>query len=152
MPSQAPSTSPTFFPCANDEVEVLLHIKTDYYPSETYWKLENLENGYELTNSYSKYEEFQLSSYQFCIQPTACHSFEMRDRCGDGIYPYYGSGYNLTMDGKLVASSYDDSNGDFGYKDRITFFCKNSAIEDFSWPGRLLIYLLSFTSAFLLLL
>ena len=57
-PSQAPTMKPTFAPCANDEVEILLHIQTDYYPSETYWSLENLDTGYELTNSYSKYERY----------------------------------------------------------------------------------------------
>lgn len=152
-PSQAPTMKPTFAPCTNEEVEILLHIQTDYYPSETYWSLENLDTGYELTNTYSKYESLSYFEYQFCIEPTACHSFEMKDRCGDGIYPYYGSGYNLTMNGKLVSTSRDDPRGDFGYRDRITFFCKsNGVLHIFNWFERVSSLLLSFASAFLLLL
>lgn len=147
-PSQSPSLSPTFTPCSSDQVQVLLNIQTDYYPRETSWSLKDLDGDYTIIEtSYSKHDENSYFDYSFCIQPTSCHSFVMRDECGDGIYDTYGSGYNLSVDGDVLLSSTEHEGGNFGFRDKIKFGCENGSNEKVRMTRQISVVLLLITSA-----
>ena len=122
-PSTQPSISPTFRPCnEEDENTVRVMVYTDYYSYySTSWKIIDVENGTDVVGVplYGYPIRYNLYEHQYCFPSMSCLIFEIQDRYGDGILLPYG--YNFTVDDVLLATSYDDTNGDFGYSERVRF-------------------------------
>ena len=76
------------------------------------------------SNEYVYSDDQTYFEYPFCLQ-SACYEFDMKDTYGDGIIlsTSGGAGYNFTVNGDLLATSYDDTNGDFDYEESVTFGC-----------------------------
>jgi len=106
LPSTSPSVSlsptsssaPTITPdcsCGVGEFKFELELRTDEYPEETSWQIED-GNG-DILASESEYdyygEQFTTFNYEYCL-PVGCHDFVIDDSWGDGICcGYYGDGY-----------------------------------------------------------
>jgi len=106
VPSTSPSVSsiptsssaPTTFPdcsCGVGEFKFELELRTDEWPTDTSWKIED-GNG-EILHSESEYhwrdEKFKIFNYEYCL-PVGCHDFVIDDSNNDGICcGWTGDGY-----------------------------------------------------------
>jgi len=120
VPTPVPTVSPTLGPCDDGLMTFELAVLTDYYPSETSWTIIDTNTGLELAGvDQSGYTttSYKLFNYRYCFPSDSCIKFEMRDSYGDGIYLPYG--YNFTVDGVLLATSYDDIGGDIDYYESV---------------------------------
>jgi len=93
--SPTSSSAPTFYDCSCGvgEFKFELELKTDEYPGETSWKIQN-ENG-DILHSESRYnwnEQLTTFNYEYCL-PVGCHDFIIDDRVRDGICCDEGEGY-----------------------------------------------------------
>lgn len=106
--------------CKEDEIHVEVDVLTDLYPFELEWFIHNELNSTSSTISETSYElSNTVYKHEYCLPSDQCYKFEMKDSYGDGII--YPSGYNLTVDGSIVSSSYDDYKGDFDYNETVDF-------------------------------
>ena len=92
-------------PCPVNEVEIVITINTDDYPTETSWFLmDQLGGGWTnvpLTTSNAN----STLNWSLCVPDTNCYTFTMLDSYGDGICCQWGSGsYNITYNGVNVAN------------------------------------------------
>jgi len=103
VPSAVPSVSsiptsssaPTFIPdcsCGAGEFKFELELKTDNYPWETSWRIQN-ENGDVLVTDENVYKErLQIFNHEYCL-PVGCYDFVIDDSAWDGICCGFGEGY-----------------------------------------------------------
>ena len=103
VPSAVPSVSsiptsssaPTLPPdcsCAAGEFKFELELKTDYYPSETSWKIQSASGDILATDENAYNEQFQIFNHEYCL-PVGCYDFVIDDGYGDGICCFEGDGY-----------------------------------------------------------
>ena len=97
--------------CPNNEIEVVITIDTDVYPTETSWYLiDQFGGGWTNTPISTSFSNTTLT-WTICVPDTNCYSFIMMDAYGDGICCSSGNGaYVVTYNGVQVASG-----GSFGY-------------------------------------
>jgi len=102
VPSTSPSTSvsptsssvPTSTPdcsCDVGEFKFELQLKTDEYPVETSWHIED-GNGDNLVSESGYNDRLKIFNHEYCL-PVGCHDFVIDDSYGDGICCSYGEGY-----------------------------------------------------------
>jgi len=103
-PSTAPSTPPSSNPtsssvptlphdcsCDVGEFKVEVELKTDEWPGETSWKIQD-ENGYILAEDPEYNEQFKIFTHDYCL-PVGCYDFNITDSAWDGICCSEGDGY-----------------------------------------------------------
>merc|ERR1719145_202403 len=111
-PSATPTSQPT--PCNGKSVSV--NIKTDNYPAETSWTIQD-NCGAGMVGSGSGYSERNADISELLCLPESEYTFTISDEYGDGICCGYGNGlYSLIVDGSLVKSG-----GQFASSDDYTF-------------------------------
>jgi hypothetical protein len=98
-------------------------VLTDNFPGETYWNLTSVCSG-QLEASVVKRTKYGLKktlySDDYCV-PDAQYDFTVFDEYGDGMCCGSGDGgYNVTLDGRLVASG-----GTFAASDSTVFGTPN---------------------------
>merc|ERR1712176_1278693 len=111
-----PSATPTsqLTPCNGKSVAV--NIKTDNYPAETSWTIQD-NCGAGLVGSGSGYSAANADISELLCLPDSEYTFTISDQYGDGICCGYGQGsYSLIVDGSLVKSG-----GQFTSSDDYTF-------------------------------
>jgi hypothetical protein len=115
------TAAPTTATCNETQVSFLLELKSDDYPGEISWVLEDINkakiiqqgNGYT-NNTYSAHTIYNQT---ICIQKEACVKFTIEDSYGDGICCSHGNGYyNISYDDVLIKSA-----GNYGSNDTVTF-------------------------------
>lgn len=96
--SSAPTSSiaPTLFPdcsCGPGQFVFELELKTDEFPNETSWELQD-GNGNIFFNEtgYGNYENSTIFIYDYCLE-AGCYNFTIFDSYGDGICCGGGDGY-----------------------------------------------------------
>ena len=94
-PSISSSSTPTITPdcsCGVGEFKLELELKTDLWPYDTSWKIQN-ENGDILFANEALYDD-RLKTYnsEYCLL-VGCYDFVIDDRNGDGICCGRGDGY-----------------------------------------------------------
>jgi len=110
-PSATPTSQPT--PCNGRSITV--NIKTDNYPVETSWTIQE-ECGAGLIASGSGYSSNTDISESLCL-PNSEYTFTITDSYGDGICCGYGQGsFSLVVDGSVAKSG-----GEFTTSDEYTF-------------------------------
>jgi len=80
------SSAPTVFPdcsCGVGEFKFELELRTDEFPEETSWQIED-GNGVILHSESGYNENLKISNYEYCL-PVGCHDFVIDDSWGDGI-------------------------------------------------------------------
>merc|ERR1712157_251690 len=111
-PSATPTSQPT--PCNGKSVAV--NIKTDNYPAETSWTIQD-NCGAGLVGSGSGYSAPNADVSELLCLPDSEYTFTISATYGDGIFCGYGNGlYSLIVDGSLVKSG-----GQFTSSDDYTF-------------------------------
>merc|ERR1719221_2167400 len=111
-PSATPTSQPT--PCNGKSVAV--NIKTDNYPAETSWTIQD-KCGAGLVGSGSGYTAANADISELLCLPDSEYTFTISDQYGDGICCGYGQGsYSLIVDGSIVKSG-----GQFTSSDDYTF-------------------------------
>ena len=91
--------------CPNNDIEIIITINTDDYPTETSWFLMDQYGGgwtnVPITSSFAN----TTLIWTLCVPDTNCYTFTMLDAYGDGICCAWGSGsYNISYDGVVVGS------------------------------------------------
>merc|ERR1712176_1639792 len=95
---------------------VAVNIKTDNYPAETSWTIQD-NCGAGLVGSGSGYSAANADVSELLCLPDSEYTFTISDQYGDGICCGYGQGsYSLIVDGSLVKSG-----GQFTSSDDYTF-------------------------------
>lgn len=104
-PTSAPTEKVSRCPSGQQALDVT--IKTDYYPCDTSWELEDLcGNNYELTNSVSFDQSDTTYTENLCI-PDGKYKFTLHDYYGDGIW---GSDcYKIELEGEEVGKCVDSA-------------------------------------------
>lgn len=119
-PTPSPSSNPSYSPCEEGELTVTFDLRTDSFPEETSWNIALYDpssgtGGAIVAGETSYNVEDKLYEYQFCLSVTECYMFRIFDEDDDGTdFEPDWAGYNFTVDGMLLGTSYDDYLGDFG--------------------------------------
>jgi len=85
-PSISPSSAPTLPPdcsCGVGEFKFELELRTDWFPGETSWKIEDWD-GVILHSESGYNEQFTIFNYEYCL-PVGCYDFVIDDSAGEGI-------------------------------------------------------------------
>lgn len=99
-PTPAPTEQASRCPSGQQALDVT--IKTDYYPCDTSWDLEDLcGRSYRLTNSLSYDNKNQEYTENLCI-PNGKYTFTLHDYYGDGIWN--SDCYKIELEGVEVGS------------------------------------------------
>lgn len=115
---EVPTSSPTYAPCEAGEVFGMIQVLTDSAPNETSWVLQahdafTLQPMFPIaSDNYGSDEEFTYHEYGDCIPLSGCYSLIFFDHGGDGIA--FPGGYNASLDGEVLMTSYDNPDGNFG--------------------------------------
>ncbi len=96
------------------DAEITVVLLTDFYESETSWKIVDKNNTIIATNG--ALQKTALHTDHVCVMSTGCYTFTLYDSYGDGISFGEAQGYlNVYYNGELVGGfSGDESN--FGYE------------------------------------
>jgi len=110
-PSCNPTSSsvPTLFPdcsCEPGEFKFELELKTDFYPNETSWQIQDVNGGIFAQNpEYS--EHFEIFIHDYCL-PAGCYNFVIYDSFGDGLCcGYYNDDFFLDYFGVEDIDDFD---------------------------------------------
>ena len=91
--------------CPQNEVEIIITVNTDDYPTETSWSLMDQYGGGWVNNPLTTNDTNTTLTWPLCVPDTNCYTFTMLDANGDGICCAWGSGsYNISYDGIVVGS------------------------------------------------
>ena len=119
LPTQAPVL---VVECLTDELDVLISVKTDMYPTEISWVIENDETGNIIYEDGPFEEQEYIYTDRFCLDSSECYSFKIIDTYGDGIMQE--GNFGVFVDGDLVLSDTDfdwnEMDVSFGSCGRIT--------------------------------
>ena len=88
--SSAPTTTPDCS-CGVGEFKFELELKTDEYPTETSWQIED-GNGDIIVSESGYTEQLTIFNYEYCL-PVGCYDFVIDDSAGDGLCCGFGAGY-----------------------------------------------------------
>jgi hypothetical protein len=114
--------------CGSDENRVRVKITTDYFGSETSWKLTTLSGSQVMSGS--GYKSWETREDSQCIDSSTCYVFTIRDEWGDGMCCTYGfGGYSVDFAGSTYGGSFADGYSDFV---RIGASCPISRIAEAS--------------------
>ena len=92
-------------PCPPNEVEIIITVNTDDYPTETSWFLMDQYGGGWTNVPISSSSTNSTLTWTLCVPDSNCYSFTILDSYGDGICCAWGSGsYNISYGGVIVAS------------------------------------------------
>jgi len=121
--SPTSSSAPTIHPdcsCGVGEFKFEFELKTDKYPQETSWKIEDVNGDIlHFVNRGGYNEQFQIFNQEFCL-PVGCHDFVIDDSFGDGICcGSFGDGY---YKGSIYGWKEVFNGGDFVFQ-AIEHFC-----------------------------
>jgi len=109
------TTSPDPSDCPNGQVPFELDLKTDNYPGETTWELEN-SSGNQVLSGGPYTDRLTDHNVNKCLDPDS-YTFTIKDSWGDGICCGYGSGsYSVKYDGNTAKEG-----GSFGRSESTTF-------------------------------
>jgi hypothetical protein len=100
-----PTPAPTPVPCTQDEMKLVVDIRTDSKPGETTWFLKS-RTGYPVGNGGPYDQAFHDYTSTFCIVDGPVYEFHLLDAGGDGIQSAdngHGS-YTIILDGQVVTS------------------------------------------------
>lgn len=88
--------------CDSDQIHISFELKTDFYGRETRWEILTDDDSGEMIRGgpYQPFSEYKISK---CVSK-ACHSFNLFDSYGDGIYEQYGGGFQLVVDGTIKSA------------------------------------------------
>jgi len=116
LPSSAPTITPDCS-CGVGEFKFELELRTDGWPDETSWQIED-GNGEILVSESGYDEQFTIFNYEYCLL-VGCYDFVIDDSYGDGMCCNEGDGYyrGSTYGWKEVFNG-----GDFGSQ-AIEHFC-----------------------------
>ena len=79
---------------------------------DTYWDIRDDQGGVA-TNGYTNYNSYTSYYEHRCLPRNRCYSFNLYDAFGDGLSSgYQWAGYELVVDGSIVAQGGPDN---FGY-------------------------------------
>jgi len=122
-PTASPTTGPpTFSPAPTITCqELVIEIRTDTYPSETNWEVEDPSGNTVSSGSGTTCGNEQLCAYNYCVLAECGYeyTFTITDTFGDGICCSYGDGYyTVTYAGVEVVQG-----GDFSYSEETSFGC-----------------------------
>ena len=106
---------------ADNAIDVLLTLNFDQYSNETTWEL--LDANGNLVYSGGPYPrpqwQFQTYTETWCLDTSACYTFNISDAFGDGICCGFGDGsYSLTLDNGVALVAGD---GQFGSGESTNF-------------------------------
>jgi len=99
-----PTSAPTGYTsrCPSGQQALDVTIKTDYYPCDTTWELEDLcGRSYSLKNSVSFDQKNEQYTENLCI-PNGKYKFTLHDYYGDGIW--HNDCYKIELEGEVVGS------------------------------------------------
>lgn len=109
-------------PLRNNEVEIEILIKTDKYPQETQFWLDQKRKGqYEVIQTRKYYLPYYKNVHIFRVKKNACYRFEIADEHGDGMT--YGKPGKFAI-GLKGQAPYYQSNANFG-DGHLEKFCIN---------------------------
>ena len=109
--TQSPTAAPTA--CQQEKLDIDLNIRTDQWGYETSWTLEETGSGAVVASDQGLSSRTQYNySYELCS--AQCYRFTILDAYGDGIYESHDGYYNLSINGDVVATSTDNTGGNFG--------------------------------------
>lgn len=106
--------------CAPGTSQLIVSVRTDNYPGESSWKLQNQDGTVLRVRNRGSFTA-NNTTYQdtLCVPNNACLVFSMEDSYGDGLCCGYGNGqYQLWLNGNLAASG-----GQFTHLDMRTVNC-----------------------------
>lgn len=92
--------------CSPGQVEVVIAVKTDSWPTETSWELSNIctSTTEKKSTPYDGTDKNKEFSDTLCVDPGQ-YKFAIYDQFSDGICCGYGNGsYSVMYDGKQEAS------------------------------------------------
>jgi len=109
-------------PCADDEKDVILQVKTDIYPYELSWTVSNPDTGEVLLEvTYGPEDLSKYFEYAKCVPKEACLLFDIKDIYKWHPFIKYDGFYNLIVDDEVVVTSFDNEFDDhflyYGYYD-----------------------------------
>ncbi len=91
--------------CNTGEVEIVITVNTDNYPTETSWFLMDQFGGGWTNVPLTTSNANQTVTWSICVPDTNCYTFTILDSYGDGLCCLWGSGsYSVTYNGTNVAS------------------------------------------------
>jgi len=107
LPTPSPTKTPTLSPtspddeldCTDNEDKVIINVRTDNYPQETYWFLkqyrETTDKFFNVIKSGKKAytDKNTLHTARACVKKNKCFRFVIKDTQGDGLCCYEGKGY-----------------------------------------------------------
>lgn len=115
--------------CPAGQSKLLVHLLTDDYPNETYWKV--TDNTGTIILERDPVAGATLYKDSTCVEPGGCYTFTITDSYGDGICCAYGAGYyQVYLDGVLITSG-----GDFNTNDFYSFNCPPGTICSSGLPA-----------------
>jgi len=101
--STSPAT-PTNPPTSGNCMNVIVTIKTDYYPEETSFKVIN-QNGVEFMSGNGYTTQLYDYTAASCLPNSNVYQFTIYDTAGDGVCCEFGGGaYNLYVNAALIKS------------------------------------------------
>ena len=112
--------------CGSNENRINVKITTDYFGSETSWRLTTLSGSQVMSGT--GYESWETREDTQCIDSASCYVFTIRDAWGDGMCCSYGfGGYSVDYAGSTYGGSFAD-----GYSDvvRIGASCPASSFTE----------------------
>jgi len=119
--SQNPTSSsaPTFYDCSCEpgQFKFGIQLKTDEYPEETSWEVQNGSGDVLFTNEILYNESFKVYNHDYCLD-VGCYDFMIYDDYGDGICCGFDEGY---YEGLLYGIKEVFSGGEFGFNETQSF-------------------------------
>ncbi len=105
-------------------LQVIFNLTTDYYSSETAWKLVEDETGsiIEFGPNGKRYEDATTYKFEWSLKYCTGYTFEISDVYGDGLYCFENEqcgSFAIYVDGERVMGDSDGS--DFKYGDTVRF-------------------------------
>lgn len=91
--------------CTEDQMKVVVKIKTDDYPDDVSWTLTNDCEGSKVYNPNVYVSEDAEYSHTYCLPSRSAITFTIEDSYGDGLCCSEGDGgYEILVDGAVVIS------------------------------------------------
>ncbi|MBK7407255.1 MAG: T9SS type A sorting domain-containing protein [Saprospirales bacterium] len=109
------------FSAITNGVTLILQLKTDNFPSETTWELEDA-SGNTLYSGGPYGQQSFVHNIEICLAQDSCYTFTIYDSEGDGICCFWGQGYYNILDpfGNAIVTG----TGQFGSSETKNF-CAN---------------------------
>jgi len=100
-PTKAPSPAPTSQVCNGSQFSVNILFKTDNYPSENSWTLDD-SSGTTVAVSEKFTQKVTTYEKDLCVSADKCYIFTIKDSYGDGLFDE--GDFAVTVDGVKILS------------------------------------------------